>query len=183
MGMKHYVKKIAISGAISAMFFAGFLYFVYDAESAKYDEKKATEPIKQYNESIIAQVNSEVAQAVAGLSAEGYAFAAPQPTQQQGAYAPIETTETLGYDEAEPQPQQTANISALEEYVAAAIPNALQIPSVTIPSIPAPTSIPNIAPITIPTIPSPQPAPAVQQAPAALIQPKPNATQPRTTVS
>lgn len=158
MHMGHYLKKFAISGTISAVFFAGFLYFIYGAEGAKYEGEKAREPQKQYEESIIAQVNSEVAQTMEGLSREGYALAAQPPA------------ETIVYDDA-----------ALS--IATAIQNAPSIPSITIPLVPVPATIPSIVPVTIPAIPSPQPAPTAQPALAAPVQPKPIATQPRTTVS
>ncbi|MEK7494088.1 MAG: hypothetical protein AAB630_02950 [Patescibacteria group bacterium] len=181
--MENYVKNLAVSGVISAVFFAGAFYFVYDAESAKYEEKKTAEPTKQYEESIIAQINSEVAQTMENFSREEYALAAQQTPPQEQEYAPIETTETLVYDDAKPQPQQAVNISAPEQYVATATPSTLQIPLVTIPSFPALATIPNITPIAIRTTPSPQPAPTIQQAPIIPVQPKPAATQPRTTVS
>lgn len=175
MHMGHYLKKFAISGTISAVFFAGFLYFIYGAEGAKYEEEKAREPQKQYEESIIVQVNSEVAKTMENLSREWHAPVAQSAllAQEQGAYAPTDAIETTIYDDTMPQPQEIVKTPP-EQYIAAAIPAAPQIPSAT---------IPNITPITIPTIPSPRPTPTIQPILTTPVQQKPAAMQPRTTVS
>lgn len=166
--MRYYLKKLAISGAISATFFAVFFYFVYAVESEKYTPATAASE-KAYAEETVSEVNSIVAQAIEQEVAKGGTRVAQAPVIQRITAAPSQAL-------AAPAPTSVA-----------ALPDIPSIPS-AFPSS-APITVPSLPTIAIPTIPAPTPAPAptprttITTTPAPP-QPKPApAPAPRTTVS
>lgn len=148
------MKKLAVSGAISATLFALFFYFVYAVENEKY-APKASASEKAYTGETASEVNTIVAQAIEQEVAKSATKVAQAPIIQRVASAPT----------------PTPSAPAL----------SLDIP--TLPS-PVPLSAPLTIPtITIPTIPTAAPRTTITTTPVASVQPKPAATAPRTTVS
>lgn len=160
--MRYYLKKLAISGAVSATLFAGLFYFVYAVENEKYAPKTSSSE-KTYTEETISEVNAVVAQAIEQEVAKSEAKIARAPVIQKITTAPSQTTTV------------TTPIIAFD------IPS---LPS-SLPSS-APITTPVLPTIAIPAIPTPTPAPAPRTSVTtpAPVQPKPApAPAPRTTVS
>lgn len=157
--MKHYLKKLAISGAISATLFAVLFYFVYAVENEKY-APTAAESEKTYAGETVSEVNTIVVQTIENEIVKKGSRVAQAPVIQR-----ISAT----------QPKV---------FIGSAPTTPLDIPS--IPSAPpasTPITIPALPAITIPTIPSPAPAPRTTTT-TTPTQPKPApAPAPRTTVS
>lgn len=162
--MHYFLKKLAISGAISATLFALFFYFVYAVENEKY-VPKASASEKVYTEETVSEVTAIVAQAIEQEIARETKKVARAPIIERitamPSQIPTPTTQTTAFD----------------------IPS---LPS----SLPAsaPIAIPTLPTIIIPTAPAPAPTPAprttITTTPTAPAQPKPApAPAPRTTVS
>lgn len=162
--MQYYMKKLAVSGAISATLFALFFYFVYAVENEKY-APKASASEKAYTEETASEVNTIVAQAIEQEVAKSATKIARAPVIQRITAAPASAATPTA-----PTPSLPFEIPFL--------------------SSSAPLTIPSVAPIAIPTAPAPTPAPApsprttIATTPVAPVQPKPApAPAPRTTVS
>ncbi|OGD23810.1 hypothetical protein A2Z10_01615 [Candidatus Azambacteria bacterium RBG_16_47_10] len=163
--MHYYLKKLAVSGAISATLFALFFYFVYQAESAEYEPQASAGSEKIYTEETVNDVNTIVTQTIEQEIARNAKKIANMPTIQRistGSLTQAPTSET----------PQTSPLSI------PSLPPAIQ---------PTPIAIPNSDSIAIPTIPAAPPAlapkTAVTIAPVTSVQQKPKASAPRTTVS